>query len=111
MNTEPKREWPKGMMFRRPEPNTPPFVKGRVSIQAKQLFEWVKANPDFLSEKGYLNFDLLESRDGNTIYFQVNTYKKAEPELPPQEAKEIRDYREAHNSKSETDIKPSGIPF
>ncbi len=54
----------------------PDFVVGSIVITPKDLFEWVKANPEYLSDyKGsaQLKLDLLTGKTG--LNLQVNTYK------------------------------------
>lgn len=61
-----------GLRFERPREGAPEFVKGRIGINVEKL-------QTFLLEHGngqeWLNADLLQSKDGNKLYFQLNTWK------------------------------------
>ncbi len=76
-----------GMYFDRPREGAPSFVKGKLSIKVEQALPMLEK---YKNESGYVNFDLLQSKDGKKLYLVVNTYKKpSEPtpedlnELPP----------------------------
>jgi len=58
-----------GMFVERPS-NCPDFVKGKISINSK-FVEWYNANKN---DKGYVNIDLLESKDGK-LYAKHNDWK------------------------------------
>lgn len=62
----------KGLYFDKPHENAPAFVKGKLSIQAQQLTEWLASAEK--TDKGYVNIDLLESREGK-YYAKVNDFK------------------------------------
>lgn len=79
-----------GFFFDKPREGAPDFVKGRVSIKVAEAIPFLEANKN---EKGYVNIDLLKSKEGGKLYFKLNTYKKEEKaetapveetdELPP----------------------------
>jgi hypothetical protein len=57
-------------------PNAPDFVLASQVITLNDLFEWVKANPQFLVDyqgKKQLKLQVLRSKDGK-IYMTVDTY-------------------------------------
>lgn len=67
-----------GLFFDRPREGAPEFVKGRISIQADKLTEFVAKHKN---EKGYVNIDLLKSKEGK-LYCKLNTWKpEATPEI------------------------------
>ena len=84
-----------GMFFKKPIETAPDFVKGHVSIKAKELISFL-----MIHEKadGWVNVDLLKSKDGTKLYFKLNTWepKKSEDALPEYKAPEV---------------KPDDIPF
>jgi hypothetical protein len=67
-----------GLFFDRPREGAPDFVKGRISIQADKLTEFVAKHKN---EKGYVNIDLLKSKAGK-LYCKLNTFvPEAKPEM------------------------------
>lgn len=69
-NTQKNKMFPDGLNFKRPSPNVPEFVKGKLGLNVKRLLVWLNENK---LEAEWLNFDLLKSREGN-LYFKLNTY-------------------------------------
>lgn len=63
-----------GLRFERPREGSPEFVKGRVGIEVEKLVAWLEAHKGE-ANKGWLNADLLQSKDGQKLYFQLNTWK------------------------------------
>ncbi len=61
-----------GFFFDRPREGAPEFVKGRMSIQAEKAIGFITANKN---EKGYINLDLLQRKDGTKLYFSLNDWK------------------------------------
>jgi hypothetical protein len=66
-----------GFFFERPREGAPAFVKGRMSIQVEKAVEFLRENAN---EKGYINADLLASKDNTKLYFKLNTFKPAPKE-------------------------------
>lgn len=64
-----------GFFFDRPREGAPAFVKGRMSIRVEDAILFLDANKN---EKGYVNADLLQSKDGKKLYFAHNDYKPAQ---------------------------------
>lgn len=64
----------KGFFFERPRQGAPDFVKGRMSVKVEEAVEFLNS---FKNEKGYVNFDLLISKDGQKLYFTLNDWKPA----------------------------------
>lgn len=84
-----------GLFWRRPHEKAPDFVRGKLSISVPKLQKFIKDHPEFQSERGYINFDLLKSKDGGTYYFTVDTYKPKEAEPKGDDVK----------------IEPEDVPF
>lgn len=61
-----------GLRFERPREGAPEFVKGRISVQAEKFIPFIETHKD---ERGWLNFDLKQSKEGK-LYLELNTFKK-----------------------------------
>ena len=57
------------MIFKKPSENAPSFVKGKLSIKCCDFSEFMVNN----EKDGWLNIDLLESREGK-YYAKLNDY-------------------------------------
>lgn len=88
-----------GIYFDRPREGAPSFVKGRMSIQVEKAVEMLQKNKN---EKGYVNFDLLQSKDGTKLYFKLNDWKPTNAPASPETAPTAPVVEE---------IAPSDIPF
>lgn len=64
-----------GLMWKDPHEKAPNFIKGALIVNAEKFNDFMKANMQHASEKGWLNIDMKESKNG-AIYFQLNTWKK-----------------------------------
>lgn len=58
--------------FERPREGAPDFVKGRVSIKVADAIEMLKK---YQNNAGYVNLDMLKSKEKGNIYFTVNTFQ------------------------------------
>jgi len=87
-----------GAFFERPKAGAPDFVKGKMSMRVDDVVAFLTENKN---EKGYCNFDLLLAKNGESLYFQLNTWKPA-PKPDSQDNTGVA-YPEA--------IKPEDIPF
>lgn len=68
-----------GIGFDRPREGAPEFVKGRIWVKTEDFYAWAKSNTN---EKGYINLDLLKSKEKGTLYLTLNDFKpKPNPEL------------------------------
>lgn len=76
---EPERVLAKGIYFDRPREGAPSFVKGRMSIKVEDAVHMLHQHAN---DAGYVNFDLLQSKDGAKLYFTVNTWKPKEAAPP-----------------------------
>lgn len=70
-----------GFVFKRPHDNAPSFVKGSLSLKADEAIAFIQQHtkPD-----GWVNLDLLASKDNTKLYFKLNTFtaKKSDNVLP-----------------------------
>lgn len=64
-----------GFFFERPREGSPSFVKGRMSIQVEKAVAFLQENAN---EKGYVNADLLASKDNTKVYWKLNSWKPKE---------------------------------
>lgn len=71
-----------GLHFDKPHENAPDFIKGRISIHAKRLVDWMRENKQYMSENGFFNLDLKKSKAGK-LYLAVNTFKPEKKEEVP----------------------------
>ena len=67
----PKTEYPKGIYLDEPRQGAPDYVKGKVSIKGEVAIPWIQEK---MNEKGYVNLDLLENKEGE-LYLKVNDWK------------------------------------
>ena len=107
-----------GVFFDKPREGAPDFVKGKMAIQPEKLIAFLKNNIEHLSPKGWINFDLKQSKSGS-LYFQVNTWKplvkpeslERNPNISDEEAETLKRLRDNHNVDLVDDIIASDIPF
>ena len=72
-----------GLFINKPSEKAPDFVKVKASISADKFIPFLKEN---VNGKGYLNFDILESRDGK-YYAKIDTFE------PKKETVEVENMR------------------
>jgi hypothetical protein len=60
-----------GLFVKRPRENAPEFVKGSILILVDKFIPYLKSKAN---ANGYVNLDLLESKDGN-LYAKLNEWK------------------------------------
>lgn len=83
---KPKPIFADGMTFSKPREGAPEWIKGNVAVKADAFKAFLTDNQKHLSEKGWLYFDLKQSKNG-TLYFELNTWKptqKKEAEIDVQ---------------------------
>lgn len=71
--------YPEGVRVFSPKQGAPDFVVGDLVIEPRTLTDWIKANPDFLTDyKGakQLRLQILSGNKG--LYVKVNDYKPGE---------------------------------
>lgn len=104
-----------GFIFEKPREGSPDFVKGRLGIVVKEAIKFLQK---YENERGFVNLDLKKSKDGQTLYLELNTWK---PNQPEQKVKEEAKNQEAVNKmgedlgvgypETEEEINPDDIPF
>jgi hypothetical protein len=62
-----------GLIFKPKHPNAPDFVQGKLSINVKNLREWLD-----IQQGDWINADIKLSKEGK-YYIQVDEYKAPEP--------------------------------
>jgi len=77
---EKKTIFVEGLFFDKPREGAPDFVRGRISVNTKKFFAFVADNQEYVSEHGYLNLDLLRSKDKGSLYLTLNTFKPQKKE-------------------------------
>lgn len=60
-----------GFIFKRPHESAPQFVKGSMSIKVDEAIAFLQKH----SNNGWVNADLLASKDNTKLYFKLNTWK------------------------------------
>ncbi len=65
--------FPEGLFFNPKHENAPEFVKGSVSVHVDKFLNFINDNPKLIDDKGYIKFDLLNSKN-NKLYFVVNEF-------------------------------------
>ncbi len=74
--------FPEGIRVFSPHAKAKDFVKGSLVITPNDLFKWLKANENLLTEyegKKQLKLQILEGKKG--LYVAVDTYRKEEKSL------------------------------
>lgn len=66
--------YPKGFNIFPPREGAPAFVKGKISIEPHAFVAFLKEHGQYLNDKGYFSFDLLQGDKG--LYCRLDTYKK-----------------------------------
>lgn len=61
-----------GFYFKRPRAGAPDFVKGSLSMRTDDCILFLNENKN---ESGYVNLDLLLSKNGENLYFTLNDWK------------------------------------
>lgn len=86
-----------GFVFKRPHENAPTFVKGSLALKADEAIDFIRK---YTKADGWVNLDLLASKDNTKLYFKLNDFKietkNTESVLP--------EYKDS-------EIDASGIPF
>lgn len=65
-----EKKFAQGFIFKRPRAGAPEWVKGSMSIKVMEAIEFLKT-----AEGEWMNLDLLQSKDGQKLYFVVNDWK------------------------------------
>lgn len=88
--------FPEGIRIDKPKEGSPDFVRGRIGIEVEKLIPFLEKHKN---DKGWVNLDILTSREKGTLYLQLNNWKPAEKA----EIKAPADYPDGPD--------PEGIPF
>ena len=96
-----------GFIFKRPRAGGPDFVKGEMSIKADEAIAFINQH----AKNGWLNADLLASKDNTKLYFKLNTWEKpVDTAQPPSEAPQAAP-QGANEQQDVPDIDDSNVPF
>lgn len=71
-----------GMRFEKPREGSPDFVKGKLSFKVDEAIEFLQKHKN---EKGWVNVDLLKSKEKGTLYLQLNDWKPKDQGSVPTE--------------------------
>jgi hypothetical protein len=79
--TSKEKVFPDGIRFERPKEGAPEFVKGKLSFEVDKAIAFLTKHKN---DKGWVNCDLLKSKEKGTLYLVLNDFKpKTEPEGYP----------------------------
>jgi hypothetical protein len=78
------QEFVDGLFVNRKE-NAPEFVKASLSFKVENFVEYLNSKAN---AKGYVNIDILESREGK-LYAKLNDWKPKQEEVEEEEEEEI----------------------
>ena len=92
------QEFVNGLFVDRRE-NAPDFIKANLSFKVEAFIEYLKSKAN---EKGYVNIDLKESKEGK-LYASLNDWKPRQQEEQP--AGHVED------TQPEEEIRVENIPF
>jgi len=70
---ENEKEFPKGIIFKKPREGAPDFVKGSLSFKVDEFVEYLQKNIN----NGWVNLDLKVSKGGK-LYLDLNDWKPEE---------------------------------
>ena len=99
-----------GFIFKRPRAGCPDFVKGEMSIKADEAIAFIQKH----TKNGWLNADLLASKDNTKLYFKLNTWEKpvdANAPVAPTPAQQVPAGEQAAPVFPIEEINPDDIPF
>ena len=91
-----------GLFINKPSEKAPDFVKVKASISADKFIPFLKEN---VNGKGYLNFDILESKEGK-YYAKIDNF-----EPTPNATMEDKNINKMFDEAQDDDIKIEDLPF
>lgn len=94
-----------GFIAKKPHEKSPDFVVANISIKAQELIAFIEKHR---KADGWLNLDLLKSKDGQKMYAVLNEWKREEK--IETSASVLPDYSSIPPDGYEN-IKPEDIPF
>lgn len=62
-----------GFIFKRPHENAKEFVKGSMAVKVDEAIAFLQK---YKKADGWVNLDLLASKDNTKLYFKLNTWEK-----------------------------------
>lgn len=95
-----------GLIFKKKKDGAPEFVKGSISMKVDEL----KAFLDKHNNNGWVNADLLVSKDGQKLYFKLNDWKPAQEGVAGVVGEQPAPAIDAIQYPKE-DVNPEDIPF
>jgi len=105
-----------GFIFKRPKEGSPAFVKGSLSLNVYEATAFMQKH----SKGGWVNLDLLASKDNTKLYFKLNTWEKPVDNAQPPVAQQVPAGEQPPAPQKtestipeypEDEIKPEDIPF
>ncbi len=81
-----EKKYAKGMFVKRNE-KAPDFVVCNISIKADEFDKFVKENTN---EKGYVNLQVLKSKDKGTLYAVLDTFEPKTSNTPTEVTKAVK---------------------
>ena len=99
-----------GFIFKRPREGSPAFVKGSLSLNVYEATAFMQKH----SKGGWVNLDLLASKDNTKLYFKLNTWEKpVDNAQPPSEAPQAAPHAGTNpqDSQDAPAITDKDIPF
>ena len=70
-----EKEFVPGMFVKHPHENAPDFVRCRISVNRKELLEYLNSKND-----DFINMDIKESKKGS-LYAEIDNWKPTKPRL------------------------------
>ncbi len=61
-----------GIRFSRPKEGAPTWIKGQIGIKVDEFVEFILKHK---GTKEWVNLDLKQSKEGNKLYLQLNTWE------------------------------------
>ena len=81
-----EKNYAKGLFAKRNE-KAPEFVVCKLSIKTDDFIQFLKENTN---EKGYVNLQVLKSKDKGTLYAILDTFEPKTNTTPTQEKKSVK---------------------
>lgn len=66
-----EKQFCEGLFYKQPGPKAPPFIKANLSFNVIKFVEWLQKQTN---ERGWVNVDIKESREGK-IYAELNNWQ------------------------------------
>lgn len=71
-----------GMMWQDPNEKAPDFIKGEILFQTEKFVDFIKANMEYTTPKGWMKVVMKEAKGSGKIYFELDTWKPTQKETP-----------------------------